>query len=104
MSLLAFRESIKVLGINRDYSTQELLKCYGSKNRNCNEESNNSSQTKKRKLVDPMYEKLFTKSVKKKKRHEIENIAEVRLLTGSYIAYKRNDNLQSNRLSLIFVR
>lgn len=51
-----------------------------------------------------MYEKLFTKSVKKKKRHEIENIAEVRLLTGSYIAYKRNDNLQSNRLSLIFVR
>ena len=79
LSLLAFRQTIKVLGINRDYARKEIFKCCGTTSSIDGQQTQKilKSPGMKCKRIDSNYDTLFTKSVKKKKRHEIENIAEV---------------------------
>ncbi|XP_043281175.1 protein RRNAD1-like isoform X2 [Venturia canescens] len=82
LSLLALQKTIKTLEINRDHENKETLRCSGYRNKkfeNLPSETSDSLPAlpgTKRKRIDTKHQKLFTKSVKKKKCHEVENIAQ----------------------------
>lgn len=82
LSLIALKQVIQMLEINRNHNEREVIKCRGSENRGVNDlnclamkeiDAVNSSSN----LNNSKFNKLFIKHVKTKKRYEIEKIARV---------------------------
>lgn len=82
LSLIALKQVIQMLEINRNHNEREVIKCRGSENRGVNDlnclamkeiDAVNSSSN----LNNSKFNKLFIKHVKTKKRYEIEKIARI---------------------------
>lgn len=82
LSLIALRQVIRKLEINRNHNEREAIKCRGRENGevsdvNCLSTGKINSVNLSSNLKHPKFDKLFIKHVKTKKRYEIEKIAKI---------------------------